>query len=376
MNFENLKQFLDSLSSTYGIPGASCRVWHNHKEVFRHDVGIRDIETGEAMRGNEQFDVYSASKPVTAVACMQLIEKGWLSPRDPISRYFPSYAKVMQIDEAGWPHPLKKPITLAHALSMTSGFQYTMNTPAVKKMLADMADTATTAEFVEAMADQPVYFEPGTHWCYNIGLDIAAGVVEKVSDMPFDEYVKKYIFDPLGMTSSCYFTDQADPERYMYTYDMKNGQFVKRYTNAFRVAKKFVSGGASLISTADDYVRFTDALACGGVGYTGNRILLPCTIDMMRQNRLTPKMRDEIPWDQCKGYGYGLGVRTLVDPAEAGALSPVGEFGWDGLKGAYLVIDPEHELSLFYVEQTGMHKEYLHPRLRNLMYIGMASESK
>ena len=92
MNFKYLQQFLDSLPSTYGIPGASCRVWHRHEEVFRHDVGIRDIETGEAMRGNEQFDVYSASKPVTAVACMQLIEKGWLSPRDPISRYFPSYA--------------------------------------------------------------------------------------------------------------------------------------------------------------------------------------------------------------------------------------------------------------------------------------------
>lgn len=370
MNFSSLEQFLQSLSQTYGIPGASCRIWHKHQEVFSLDVGVRDITTGEPMQGNEIVDVYSASKPVTAVAAMQLIEKGLLSPNDPMSRYFPAFAKTCMFDEAGWPKPLSAPITLGHMMSMTSGFTYDIHTPAIEQVKAENGGELPTLQFAEAVAKSNIQFTPGSHWLYNIGLDVTAAVVEKVSGMRFSEYVKKYIFEPLGMTSSFYHPEQVPAHRYVQCYDQKDGKIVKRPRNPFHIGTEFESGGGGLISSADDYIRFVDALANGGVGKTGERILQPLTIDMMRRNRLSPEMIDDIPWDQCKGYGYGLGVRTLVDPVRAASLSPVGEFGWDGLKGAYLIADPENQLALFYLEQTGMAKEYLHPRLRNLMYIG------
>jgi len=370
MNFSHLEQFMKSLSDTYGIPGASCRVWHKHKEVFSIDVGVRDIETGEPMHGNEIMDVYSASKPVTAVAAMQLIEKGILSPNDPMSRYFPAYANTTIMDEAGWPQPLREKITLGHMMSMTSGFTYDTKTPAILQVMQENGGELPTLAFAEAVAKSPVQFVPGTHWLYNIGLDVTAAVVEKVTDMRFSDYVKKFMFDPLGMTSSFYHPEEVPADRYVKCYNQIDGKFVKRPRNPFHIGTQFESGGGGLISCADDYIRLVDALANGGVGVTGQRILQPVTIDMMRRNRLTPAMRRDIPWDQCKGYGYGLGVRTLVDQTEAAALAPIGEFGWDGLKGAYLVADPVNQLALFYVEQTGTNKEYLHPRLRNLMYIG------
>ena len=374
MNFSHLEQFLQSLSNRYGIPGASCRIWHQHKEVFSLDVGVRDITTGKAMQGNEQIDFYSASKPVTAVAAMQLMEKGLLSPGDPVSHYFPAYAHTKVLDEAGNLQSLTSPITVGHMMSMTSGFTYDMYTPAIQKVKAEHNGELPTLAFAEAVAESPLQFIPGTRWLYNIGLDVTAALVEKISGMRFSEYVKTHIFEPLGMNASCYHPEEADPLRYVKCYDEKNGQLSPRERNGFHVGKAFESGGAGLISTADDYIRFVDALANGGMGATGERILQPATVNLMRLNRLTPAMRQDIPWAQCKGYGYGLGVRTLVDVAEAASLSPVGEFGWDGLKGAYLLADPEHQLALFYLEQTGMHKEYLHPRLRNLAYLGFSSE--
>lgn len=370
MNFSHLKEFLESLSQTYGIPGASCRVWHKHKEVFSLDVGVRDIETGAPMTGNEIVDVYSASKPVTAVAAMQLIEKGLLSPNDPLSRYFPAFAETKMTDKAGWPQSLPTPITLGHMMSMTSGFSYDMHTPAIEATKAQNGGELPTLQFAEAVAKSNIYFTPGTHWLYNIGLDVTAAVVEKVADMRFSEYVKKHIFEPLAMTDSFYHPEDVPSERYIPCYDQKDGKFVKRPHNPFHIGTAFESGGGGLISSANDYIRFVDALANGGMGATGERILQPVTVDMMRRNRLSAEMRKDIPWEQCKGYGYGLGVRTLVDQVEAASLSPLGEFGWDGLKGAYLVADPVNQLALFYLEQTGTHKEYLHPRLRNLMYVG------
>ena len=151
MNFSHLEQFLKSLSNTYGIPGASCRVWHQHKEIFSLDVGVRDITTGEAIHGNEQIDFYSASKPITAVAAMQLMEKGLLSPGDPISRYFPTYANTKVVDEAGNLHPLELPITVGHMMSMTSGFTYDMSTPAIKRGREQHNGELPTLAFAEAI---------------------------------------------------------------------------------------------------------------------------------------------------------------------------------------------------------------------------------
>ena len=102
---------------------------------------------------------------------------------------------------------------------------------------------------------------------------------------------------------------------------------------------------------------------------TGEQILSPRTVELMRTNALDETCRRDMNWSQLCGYGYGLGVRTMVDPAAGGSLSPVGEFGWGGAAGAYALIDPSHELTLFYVQHMLNNKEpYIHPRLRNALY--------
>ena len=372
MHFKVLDSVMQSLHEKFDVPGAQCRVYYKHKEVYRCNVGTRDIATGEPMRGDEQLNVFSATKPVTAVAAMQLFERGILAPNDYLYWYFPEYKNIQVVDENGWPRPVKEHITLRHLLSMTCGLAYDLGHSAIKQVIAEKGQSATTVDIVRAMAQNHLLFEPGTHWRYCEGHDIMAAVIEVATGMRYSEYVKKNIFDPLEMHSSTFHFEEADPARFVCCYNEVGGKLVHRTPDTvFRLSDNYESGGASLITTADDYIKFVDALSCKGMGANGNRILSPESVDLMRQNLLSPEMMKDIPWRCWYGYGYGYGVRTLVDRGIAGSYGPVGEFGWDGLKGAYLIADPENEISLFYVEQTGRHKDMLFPRLRNAMYVDL-----
>ena len=138
--------------------------------------------------------------------------------------------------------------------------------------------------------------------------------------------------------------------------------------NFYVLGPAYDSGGAGLITSVDDYIRFADMLAMGGVGATGERILSKAAIDLMRLNHLNDVQMKDINWIQMTGYGYGLGVRTMTDKTR-GSLSPVGEFGWGGAAGAYVLIDPEREMSVYFAEHMRNSLEpFVHPRIRNILY--------
>ena len=120
-------------------------------------------------------------------------------------------------------------------------------------------------------------------------------------------------------------------------------------------------------------VKFADALACGGVGENGNRIISPGTIDLMRTDFLDDHQRRTVTWSHLTGYGYGLGVRTHIDHRKSGSLGPDGEFGWQGAAGTVMIVDPQNKISVFYAQaMLDNHAAYILPRLRNLVYTCLA----
>ena len=142
--------------------------------------------------------------------------------------------------------------------------------------------------------------------------------------------------------------------------------------NPYRLSDRYESGGAGLFGNVDGYILLADALACGGVGRSGNRILNPESIDQLRENQQHGAARRDFDSFRRIGYGYGLGVRTLVDNRYS--ESPIGEFGWDGAAGAYVLIDPQNGLSAFFAAHVlGMGRAYteFHPRIRDLIYTGL-----
>jgi CubicO group peptidase (beta-lactamase class C family) len=154
-----------------------------------------------------------------------------------------------------------------------------------------------------------------------------------------------------------------------YEYNDALGQAVRKDGNGFRIGTAFESGGAGLLSTVGDYVRFLNTLTRLGTSPDGVRILSPKTVELMRTDHLSESTRGDYNWQQLAGYGYGLGVRTHVSKAGSGSLSPLGEFGWSGAAGCLAIVDPDSELTVMYAQHLLNNQEpYVHPRLKNIVY--------
>ena len=186
--------------------------------------------------------------------------------------------------------------------------------------------------------------------------DVLARIVEVISGMKYGEYLRKNIFDPLGMEKACHHPSEEEMKNCAKTYKLgENGELVPgNKEHFFRTGSAFEGGGTGLTCSVDEYAKFTKALTHLGLGETGNRILSSRTVNLIRTNRLTGSLLDEFQRSTAarSEYGYGLGVRTMLDRTKKGALSPFGEFGWDGALSTHMSADPENKVSLVFGVQT------------------------
>ena len=390
MKFEVLTQYLDSLEDTYHVPGLDCIILKDHEVIFRHQHGYSDYEKTHPVDGNELYYLYSCTKIATMTACMQLEEKGMIHLDDPVSMYLPCFQEEKVVDgyahgqfgripdETWSSHPAKNPILLKHLMSMTAGLSYNIAGRPITELQKESNYQASTVEMMDAIAALPLLYEPGTGYGYSLGHDVMAAVVEIVSGERFSDYLLNHIFLPLG-TEEVYFDVNQEVQNRMiaqYSIDFKSGNWDKTSENRFKLSEKYESGGAGLISSVDSYSLLLDALACGGIGRTGKRILSEESIIKMRTPFLTREQVNTFTMNGKfrDGYSYALGVRVLVDGTKA--ASPVGEFGWDGAAGAYAMIDPINHISLFYAQEVlgmiGLY-ENVHPKIRDLLYQDLKS---
>lgn len=379
MNFQPLKDFLDGYLPMLGIPGSDTVIYVDHKEVFRYQSGFDNLKHRTPVRADALYYLYSCTKVATCVAATQLIERGEILPNEPVYAYIPEYrdlkVREKQPDGTYVVRAAKTPMLVRHLLTMTSGLNYALDRPAVMRTVKETNGRAPTLDVVRAFAEDPLEFDPGTHYQYSLSLDAVAGLIEVVSGMKFGEYLKKNVFDPLGMTRSTFhLTPQEREERIAthYNFDEQRGEPVEisKDPPPYVFGTEYESGGAGLISCVDDMILLADALANFGEGKNGNRILSSYGVNLMRTNCLTERQMGEMQgWlSHLSGYGYGYGVRTRLDPGAAGSLSPVGEFGWDGAKLSYLLSDPEHRIAMFHAEHLGRFHSIVEPRLVNLLY--------
>lgn len=376
MNFQHLTAYIDGLYQSEGIPSSDIIVYEKGKEVYRHSAGYQDVATGEPIRRDALYFMYSASKLLTITAAMQLLERGKILLHDKVSKYLPEFEdmKVKVVGDRLQTSlvPAKNPIRIWNLMTMTSGLPYNMKAPEILACMEEHDGAPTTADIVKAFAARPLNFHPGEHWMYGFSHDVLARVVEVVAGQPFGDFVRENIFEPIGMKNSYYhLTDDLIPRMAaQYRFDATLGKAVDvGLHNEHIFGPKFESGGAGCISCLDDYILFAETLTHKGVAPNGNRILASRTVDLIRSDCLDDNTRPDFNWDAFVGYGYGFGVRTLVSPAKGGTLSSLGDFGWGGAAGAYVHSDPEREISIVYLQHMLNNKEpVVHPRLRNLVY--------
>ena len=379
MRFAKLTEYIDSLQEV-GVPGCDLVLYQDHKEIYRHMAGWRDAQKTQPMQGDEVYWIYSCTKVFTSCAAMQLIEQGKLNLDDPVSKYIPAYAHLQVKGEDGTIHPAQRTMTVRHLMSMQSGLSYELAAPGIVQVLKETQGKATTRQVVEAFVRDPLEFEPGTSFLYSLSHDVLAVVIEEVSGMKFSEYLKKNLFDPLGL-KTVGFTLTEDTRKRMcaaYTGD-ENGQVTlmpKMERPDYKLSENYESGGAGLLCDVRDYITFLDALACGGVSADGVQILSPEMIQLWTANQLIAKSRKVFDEWNRKGYTYALGVRTRVDP-DLGGKGQVGEFGWDGAACAWGMADPYHHLSAYFgmhVRNFGYAYDVIHPKIRDLIYRGMEED--
>lgn len=375
MDFRRLTAFLDSLPE-WRIPGVDMMVAVDGETVFRHQAGWRDREKGLPMTGDELYWIYSASKVITCAAALTLYEQGKYLMCDPISEYIPEMRNLtvrrVRPDGQTVIEPAKDKLTMRHLFTMTSGLDYDLTRPEIISVVEETDGRAPTVEIAKAIMKRPLMFEPGSHFLYSLSHDVLAAVTEVIAGMPFRDYVRKTIFEPCGMKDSAYHLTDAMMPRMAQQYRFDDATGVAEPigpVNGYIFGSEYDSGGAGMVTSVEDYMRFARMMTRLGVADNGERILSPGTINLMRKNHLGPAQMKDFDWEQFAGYGYGLGVRTMVDYTCSGSNGPVGEFGWGGAAGAYTLIDPDNRVTAFYAQHMLNSQEpYVHPRLRNLLY--------
>lgn len=347
------------------VYGNALLVCQDGRELYRHYTGSSEKDT--------LYRIYSMTKPVTVTCAMQLWEKGLLGLDDPLYKYMPAFQQMTVWDKkTKTAVPAKKPVLIRDLICMTAGFTYGGDEEGAPRLTNEKRgaleekypdEAYTTQQFISALADVPLAFEPGTHWNYSLCHDVLGALIEVISGQTLGEYMREHIFAPLHMEDT-FFRCPDEKRSRLAQLDKSKAADMK-----FGQQARYESGGGGLLSTLDDYMTFALTLTRGGISEDGTRILKNETIDLIRQDHLTPEQKKDFNWDYLHGYSYGLGMRTLVSPGTDGIPGSLHEFGWCGVLGTWVLMDPERHLTAVYMHQRYPNLEkYVQLSLRPLIY--------
>jgi len=344
-----LKSEMQALVDRNQLPGVVTMVAKDGKIVEFDVAGKRDVESGAPLQKDSIFRIYSMSKPITGVAMMILFEEGKWQLNDPVSKHIPEFAnlKVAKVNpqngsvtQVAPDHPMTMRELMSHSGGLTYGV---FGSTAVDKMYTDvnlLDRDATLQAMIDKLGKIPLLHQPGERWHYSVSVDVQGYLVEKLSGLPFPEFLKQRIFEPLGMKDTAFFVPADKMNRFVsfYTYD-KDRKFVAHPgVPDFSKPPGAPSGGGGMVSTAMDYMRFCQMLLNGGE-LDGHRLLSPLSVQLMRSNVLPASARTMGP-----GTGFGLDFAVVEDPVAAGGYGGEGTFYWGGYAGTWFWIDPVYNM--------------------------------
>lgn len=320
------------------------------KIVDFNAYGVLDVRKSDAAQKDSIFRIYSMSKPVTGVAMMMLYEEGKWQINDPVSRYIPEFARLKVYtgkNEDGTPklEDARRSMTMRELMTHTAGLGYVLSAAnPVDKMIIDgniLNANAPLQAMIDGLAKTPLLAQPGTRWSYSIAVDVQGYLVEKFSGMPFGEFARKRIFEPLGMKDTGFYVPKEKLARLALVH---TGAGANLAVDTNRPDPAVIplgpSGGGGLFSTAMDYARFCEMLLQGGQ-LNGVRVLAPRTVEMMRTNHVNPDPLKTMP----AGTGWGMDFQVVTDAAAAGEAVSDGTFSWFGIAGTWFWIDPVKDLA-------------------------------
>ena len=363
------------------IAGAVALVLRDGQPVYERAVGWADREANRRMSADALFRIASQSKAVTSVAVMQLVEEGKLALGDPVSRWLPSFARTTvgtRSDTGLVVVPARRAITIRDLLTHTAGISYGTDAHLASRYAAQGLGPEAGWGWYTADKDEPVCAtmerlpmapfaaQPGEAYVYGYNTDVLGCVVERVSGVPLDEYVRTRIAGPLGMSDTHFFVPRDKAGRLAAVYASGADGKVARAPEGARGQghydegpRQSFAGGAGLLSTARDYARFLQALLDGGA-LDGARVLAPRTVEVMTTNQVGTLFNRD-------GIGFGLGFQT-TDRLGADGLTSVGTYGWVGAYATTYKVDPKERLVMVLMTQTLPNRSDIGAKFPTLVY--------
>jgi len=344
------------------LAGVVTMVARNGKVVHFEAVGKRGAQDSNALRKDDLFRIYSMTKPITAVAAMQLYEQGKFHLSDPVSKFVPELKNLMVLTADGEQVPVERQMTMQQLLTHTTGMSYGFNPKGdpVDQFYVDakLWESKDLDDFAVKLSKIPLKFQPGDQWHYSVAVDVTGLVVQRISGQPFDEYLAEHIFEPLKMVDTSFSVPEEKMDRFLPNHyiDPQSRQLAQVQGQPSVAMQDYqnvtlFSGGGGLVSTTMDYMRFAEAMRNGGE-LDGARILGPKTVKYMATNHLPASVNSggsgEAPMlgTQLNGFGFGLGFGLVTDTAAGGVMGSAGEFNWGGAAGTVFWIDPVEEVTV------------------------------
>jgi len=355
------------------LPGVVALVVRRGKLAYFEALGQRDPVSGDAMRPDSIFRIYSMTKPVVSVAAMMLFDEGRLFLSDPVAKYLPEFKStpvgVVREDGVIDHVPPARAMTVQDLLRHTSGLTYEILAEAPIRKLYARAKIYrrdwTNEDFSKALAALPLMYQPGTVWDYSRATDVLGRLVEVVSGQPLRDFFQSRIFEPLGMVDTGFHVPAEQLHRLAepFAKDPDSGAEVKVLDVREPVAMDM--GGGGLVSTAADYARFCQMLINGGQ-LDGHRLLSRKTVELMTSDHLggLPSMSELLP----PGHGFGLGFAVRLQTGIAPVAGSEGMYFWGGMAGTTFFIDPKEELYAVLMVQAPGQRDEVRALFRNLVY--------
>lgn len=358
------------------LPGLITMVARHGKVVHFEKFGLMNDD--KPMQLNTIFRLASMTKPVISVAVMMLYEEGHFQLNDPVAKYLSEFKNLKvftSIDKDGI-HSVDQihEMTIRDLLTHTSGLcGVGADTPVDSIYRTAKLSDGTLKEMIQKLSQIPLLYQPGTRWNYSRSTEVLGYLVEVISGKPLDVFLKERIFMPLNMKDTDFYVPKEKINRVAAVYAPDDSIGIKVILNPdtsnISVPVKFLSGNGGLVSTAIDYMIFSQMLLNKGE-YNEVRLLGRKTVDLMTSNHI---LKEAMPNDDffgplLTGMGFGLGFAVLQDDIQSNIIGSKGSYWWSGSGNTYFYIDPKEELILILMAQFV--PNYYYPIYKQLRVLG------
>jgi CubicO group peptidase (beta-lactamase class C family) len=333
--------------------GIITAIARHDKLAFAECFGMMDIEANKPMQFDTIFRIASMTKPITSVAAMMLYEEGRFQLNNPVSKFIPEFTDLKVYKNATEVMSAEREMTIRDLLTHTSGLSGGFNpqgdpVDALYQKVQVRDPGGTLKDMIAKLVELPLATDPGSEWRYSLSTTVLGYLIQVISGLSFDVFLRQRIFEPLGMMDTGFHVPPEKLDRLAALYGpADNGLRVVETPgfskSGFTKPATFFSGEGGLVSTTSDYLRFSQMLLHNGE-LDGVRLLSRKTVELMTTNHLPNKLLPYRLQTVQKGLGFGLGFSVVMDIGQSGTLGSVGTYSWGGAFNTNFWIDPKEDL--------------------------------